>query len=61
MGAGGAAAHRGAGEDVDPWPRSVDGKLERPWGSAPRHNSLVFIGRKLDHKEIEAGFESCVA
>ena len=38
-----------------------DGKLERPWGSTPRHNSLVFIGRKLDRKEIEAGFESCVA
>jgi G3E family GTPase len=38
-----------------------DGKLERPWGATPRHNSLVFIGRKLDRKEIEAGFESCVA
>ena len=38
-----------------------DGKLERPWGKLPRHNSLVFIGRKLDRKEIEAGFESCVA
>ena len=38
-----------------------DGKLERPWGNVPRHNSLVFIGRKLDRKEIEAGFESCVA
>jgi G3E family GTPase len=38
-----------------------DGKLERPWGNIPRHNSLVFIGRKLDRKEIEAGFESCVA
>jgi G3E family GTPase len=38
-----------------------DGKMERPWGSAPRHNSLVFIGRKLDRQEIEAGFESCVA
>ena len=38
-----------------------DGKLERPWGSTPRHNSLVFIGRKLDRQEIEAGFESCVA
>jgi len=37
-----------------------DGKLERPWGNTPRHNSLVFIGRKLDRKEIEAGFESCV-
>jgi len=38
-----------------------DGKFERPWGSTPRHNSLVFIGRKLDRQEIEAGFESCVA
>ena len=38
-----------------------DGKLERPWGSTPRNNSLVFIGRKLDRQEIEAGFESCVA
>jgi hypothetical protein len=38
-----------------------DGKLERPWGNVPRHNSLVFIGRKLDRQEIEAGFESCVA
>jgi G3E family GTPase len=38
-----------------------DSKLERPWGSTPRQNSLVFIGRKLDRKEIEAGFESCVA
>ena len=38
-----------------------DGKLERPWGGVARKNSLVFIGRKLDRKEIEAGFESCVA
>jgi len=38
-----------------------DSKLERPWGRTPRSNSLVFIGRKLDRKEIEAGFESCVA
>ena len=38
-----------------------DGKLERPWGDVPRNNSLVFIGRKLDRQEIEAGFESCVA
>jgi G3E family GTPase len=37
-----------------------DGKLERPWGGAQRNNSLVFIGRKLDRQEIEAGFESCV-
>jgi G3E family GTPase len=38
-----------------------DGKFERPWGNTPRNNSLVFIGRKLDRQEIEAGFESCVA
>jgi len=38
-----------------------DARLERPWGAAPRNNSLVFIGRKLDASEIEAGFESCIA
>jgi G3E family GTPase len=38
-----------------------DGKLERAWGDAPRLNRLVFIGRKLDRQELEAGFESCVA
>ncbi len=38
-----------------------DGQLERPWGSAERNNRLVFIGRKLDRAEFEAGFESCVA
>ena len=38
-----------------------DGQIERPWGDAPRVNRLVFIGRKLDRNELEAGFESCVA
>jgi G3E family GTPase len=38
-----------------------DGRLERPWGQVPRQNSLVFIGRKLDRQELEAGFESCIA
>jgi len=38
-----------------------DGQLERPWGDAPRSNRLVFIGRKLDRGELEAGFESCIA
>ncbi|MGB8692746.1 MAG: GTP-binding protein [Steroidobacteraceae bacterium] len=38
-----------------------DGQLERPWASAQRTNRLVFIGRKLDRHEFEAGFESCVA
>ncbi len=38
-----------------------DGRLERPWGELPRQNTLVFIGRKLDRQELEAGFESCIA
>jgi G3E family GTPase len=38
-----------------------DGRLERPWGAAVRRNSLIFIGRGLERKELEAGFESCVA
>ncbi len=32
-----------------------DGKLERPWGNTPRHNSLVFIGRKLDRQGDRGG------
>jgi len=38
-----------------------DGEIARPWGTAARVNRLVFIGRNLDRKELEAGFESCVA
>ena len=38
-----------------------DAQAERPWGDAPRTNSLVFIGRGLDRAELEAGFESAVA
>jgi G3E family GTPase len=38
-----------------------DAQAERPWGSAVRTNSLVFIGRGLDRAELEAGFESAVA
>ncbi len=38
-----------------------DGQLERPWGSATRHSSLVFIGRDLDRRELEAGFFACLA
>jgi G3E family GTPase len=38
-----------------------DGRLERPWGGAPRQSSLIFIGRKLDRQELEAGFASCLA
>jgi G3E family GTPase len=39
-----------------------DGQLERPWApGASRQNTLVFIGRKLDRQELEAGFHSCIA
>lgn len=39
-----------------------DGQLERPWpAGATRQNTLVFIGRKLDRQELEAGFHSCIA
>ncbi len=39
----------------------IDAQAERPWGSGPRENRLVFIGRGLDRAELEAGFESAVA
>ena len=39
-----------------------DGQLERPWpAGATRQNTLVFIGRKLDREELEAGFHGCIA
>ncbi|MEP7312013.1 MAG: GTP-binding protein [Pseudomonadota bacterium] len=38
-----------------------DGRPDRPWGDASRASNLVFIGRKLDRNELEAGFASCIA
>ncbi|MDB5309622.1 MAG: cobalamin biosynthesis protein CobW [Gemmataceae bacterium] len=38
-----------------------DGQPGRPWGSEQRTNKLVFIGRKLDRAELEAGFRRCLA
>ena len=40
---------------------SFDARFERQWNGAPRGNRLVFIGRKLDRQELEAGFASCIA
>ncbi|MFO0800974.1 MAG: GTP-binding protein [Gemmataceae bacterium] len=37
-----------------------DGQPGAPWGSARRENKLVFIGRKLDRAELEAGFRRCL-
>jgi G3E family GTPase len=39
-----------------------DGRPDRPWSKAEqRHNSLIFIGRKLDRAKLEAGFKACLA
>lgn len=38
-----------------------EGRPDRPWGaSEKRQTRMIFIGRKLDRKELEAGFEACV-
>jgi G3E family GTPase len=37
-----------------------DAYRERPWGVATRRSQLVFIGRDLEGKGIEEGFEACL-
>jgi len=40
----------------------LEGDLQREWRpDEARYSRLVFIGRNLDHAELKAGFESCVA
>jgi G3E family GTPase len=38
-----------------------DVKADRPWGSEPRRNALVFIGRNLDREALTEGFRACMA
>jgi len=38
-----------------------DGRPDRPWGSEPRHNSLIFIGRNLDRARLNEDFRACLA
>lgn len=38
-----------------------DFQPDRPWGSDERENTMVFIGRNLERKELQAGFQSCLA
>jgi len=38
-----------------------DCQEDRPWDGAPRHNSLIFIGRKLDREKLTKGFKACLA
>jgi G3E family GTPase len=37
-----------------------DGRPDRPWGEEPRQNSLMFIGRDLDRRELCEGFTKCL-
>jgi G3E family GTPase len=39
----------------------MDGRPDRAWGDEPRQNTLIFIGRNLDRKELNEGFRSCLA
>lgn len=38
-----------------------DGRPDRPWGSHPRRNQLIFIGRNLDRGALNEGFAQCLA
>jgi len=38
-----------------------DGRPDRLWGSEPRTNKLIFIGRKLDRQLLVDGFRKCLA
>lgn len=39
----------------------LDAQDGGPWGSRPRRNSLVFIGRDLDREELNKEFAECLA
>ena len=39
----------------------MDGRPDREWGTEPRQNTLIFIGRNLDRAELNEGFRSCLA
>jgi G3E family GTPase len=38
-----------------------DGREDRAWGSDPRTNKLIFIGRNLDRELLNRGFRKCLA
>ena len=38
----------------------MDGQLDQPWGSNPRKNMIVFIGKNLDRQKLNQGFKSCL-
>jgi G3E family GTPase len=40
----------------------LEGEPQRYWAeNEPRRSRLVFIGRKLDTAELQAGFDACAA
>jgi G3E family GTPase len=39
----------------------MDGDVIGPWGDAPRHSRLVFIGRNLDRAALEASLAAALA
>jgi G3E family GTPase len=39
----------------------LDAKPDRPWGTQPRHNAMIFIGRNLDRAALNEGFAACLA
>jgi len=40
----------------------LEGELRQPWrADEPRNSRMVFIGRHLDKRELQQGFENCVA
>ena len=38
-----------------------DAREDRPWGTTPRTNKLIFIGRNLDRAALTEGFRSCLS
>jgi G3E family GTPase len=38
-----------------------DAKFDREWGSEPRMNTLVFIGKNLDREALTKGFAACLS
>jgi G3E family GTPase len=38
-----------------------DCEEDRPWDGEARHNSLIFIGRKLNREQLTEGFRACLA
>ncbi|NJK81854.1 MAG: GTP-binding protein [Chloroflexaceae bacterium] len=37
-----------------------DGRPDRPWGTEPRRNALIFIGRNLDRAALTEDFRACL-